>query len=101
MEMTYLEVKKKLANNYDRQWGGVNSFDRELNIYKGNNSVILTLEGSPPKGFCYAADGRISFYDTKGKRFKYIYGWLIEKEGMGEQIFLTPEERELRIILKD
>ena len=75
-EITYMDVKKKLVNHYTNGWGGDKDSNekRKLNVYKdkNNDSIILSLEGSPPKGYCIAAGGCVNLYDLNGKRFKII-----------------------------
>ena len=75
-EITYMDVKKKLVDHYTNGWGGNKAYNekRKLNVYKdkNNDSIILSLEGSQPKGYCIAANGRVNLYDLTGKRFKII-----------------------------
>lgn len=64
--ITYDEVKEKLSMHHE---GGASQ--RELIIHKtSNRDAVLWLSGTPPKGYCIAANGIVSLYNVWGKRFK-------------------------------
>ena len=69
--ITYAEVKESLAAKYGGGVAREDDLSRELTIYKtGLSDHIMLLAGSPPKGYCIAANGQVSLYDLWGKRFK-------------------------------
>jgi len=75
-EITKEEIKEKLINHYNKEYGGA-KIDRELielspDKDKECDCIFFALQGTPPKGYgIYIPETRVlCLYDLSGKRFK-------------------------------